>query len=125
MIKASIVLALAGAAVLSASLGGVDLPLYLPISTFALAGLLYASLGIPKFLRIFQVMLGVAHLVLLALILAAVGGLITGDYLAYGPPPSSPLGATAFAAIIYGLSFVPVVRTICRITDIYLESRVD
>ena len=62
MIKASIVLALAGAAVLSASLGGVDLPLYLPISTFALAGLLYASLGIPKFLRIFQVMLGVAHL---------------------------------------------------------------
>ena len=125
MIKASIVLALAGAAVLSASLGGVDLPLYLPISTFALAGLLYASLGIPKFLRIFQVMLGVAHLVLLALILAAVGGLITGDYLAYVPPPSSPLGATAFAAIIYGLSFVPVVRTICRITDIYLESRVD
>ena len=87
--------------------------------------MLYASLGIPEFLRIFQVMLGVAHLVLLALILAAVGGLITGDYLAYVPPPSSPLGATAFAAIIYGLSFVPVVRTICRITDIYLESRVD
>ena len=41
------------------------------------------------------------------------------------PPPSAALGATAFGAIIFGLSYVPVVRTICRITDRYLDSQAD
>lgn len=126
MVKASIALALVGLSVLGASLGGlVGVPFYLPLSTLALAGILYVGRRIPTFLRIFLVMLSVTHLVLVLLILGAAGGLITGDYTGYVPPPSSALGATAFAAIIYGLSYVPVVRTICRITDRYLESQAD
>lgn len=126
MVKASMALALVGLGVLGASLGGlVGVPFYLPLSTLALAGILYVGRRIPTFLRIFLVMLSVTHLVLVLLILGAAGGLITGDYTGYVPPPSSALGATAFAAIIYGLSYVPVVRTICRITDRYLESQAD
>ncbi len=126
MVKASIALALIGVVVLGASLGGVvDVPFYLPLSTLALAGILQAGRRIPTFLRIFLVMLSATHVVLVLLILGAAGGLITGDYTGYVPPPSSALGATAFAAIIYGLSYVPVVRTICRITDRYLESQAD
>jgi vitamin B12/bleomycin/antimicrobial peptide transport system ATP-binding/permease protein len=126
MVKASIALALIGLGVLGASLAGsVGLPLYLPLSTLALAGILLIGRDIPKFLRIFLVMLAATHLVLVGLILGAAAGLITGDYGGYVPPPSSALGATGFAALIYGLSYVTVVRTICRITDRYLESQAD
>lgn len=126
MVKASIALALIGLGVLGASLSGtVGLPFYLPLSTLALAGILLIGRDIPKFLRIFLVMLAVTHVVLVLLILGAVLGLITGDYTGYVPPPSSALGATGFAALIYGLSYVRVVRTICRITDRYLESQAD
>jgi len=126
MVKASVALALVGLGVLAASLsGGAEIPFYLPLSTLALAGILYVSRGIPKFLRIFLTMLSATHLVLVLLILGAVLGLITGDYTGYVPPPSSALGATAFAAIIYGLSHVRVIRTICGITDRYLESQAD
>jgi putative ATP-binding cassette transporter len=124
--KASIALALVGLGVLGASLGGlVELPFYLPLSTLVLAGILHVGRRIPTFLRVFLVMLAAAHLVLVLLVLGAALGAITGDYTGYVPPPSSALGATAFAAIIYGLSYVPVVRTISRITDRYLESQAD
>jgi putative ATP-binding cassette transporter len=126
MIKVTIALALVGLGVLAGSLSGsLQVPFYLPLSTLALAGIVYAGRAIPKFLRIFLVMLSTAHLVLVVLILGAVLGLITGDYTGYVPPPSSALGATAFGAIIYGLSYVSVVRTICRITDRYLDSQAD
>lgn len=126
MVKASIALALIGVVVLGASLGGVvEVPFYLPLSSLVLAGILQVGRHIPTFLRIFLFMLSATHVVLVLLILGAAGGLITGDYTGYVPPASSALGATAFAAIIYGLSYVPVVRTICRITDRYLESQAD
>lgn len=70
-------------------------------------------------------MLGVTHAILVLLILGAVLGAITGDYTGYVPPPSAALGATAFGLLIYGLSYVPVVRTVCRITDRYLDSQAD
>jgi vitamin B12/bleomycin/antimicrobial peptide transport system ATP-binding/permease protein len=123
MVKASIAVALAGLGVLAASLtGALAVPAYLPVSTLVLAGILYAARDIPKFLRIFVLMLSLIHVILAALIAGAAAGLLTGDLAGYVPPPSSPLGATAFAAIIWGLSFTPVVRTVCRITDRYLES---
>jgi putative ATP-binding cassette transporter len=126
MIKASIALALIGLAVLGgSSTGTVEVPFYLPLSTLALAGILMIGRNIPKFLRIFLVMLAATHVVLVLLILGAVLGAITGDYTGYVPPPSAALGATAFGALIYGLSFVRVVRTICRIADRYLDSQAD
>jgi putative ATP-binding cassette transporter len=126
MIKASIALALVGLGVLAGSLSGsLQVPFYMPLSTLVLAGIVYIGRHIPKFLRIFLVMLTVTHLVLVVLVLGTVSGLITGDYTGYVPPPSSALGATAFGAIIYGLSYVPVVRTICRIADRYLDSQAD
>src|SRR5687768_16050256 len=111
MIKASLVLALIGLGGLVASVSGaVAVPFYLPLSTLVLAGVMFIGRDIPKFLRIFLVMLSATHLVLVGLILGARAGLITGDYTGYVPPPSAALGATAFGALIYGLSYVPVVR---------------
>ncbi|SCY87266.1 ABC transporter ATP-binding protein/permease [Microvirga guangxiensis] len=126
MIKASIALALIGLGVLAASLSGaLEVPFYLPLSTLALAGILVIGRDIPKFLRIFLVMLAATHVVLVLLILGAVLGAITGDYTGYVPPPSAALGATAFGALIYGLSHVRVIQTVCRITDRYLDSQAD
>ncbi len=126
MVKASMALALIGLAVLGGSLGGaVAVPVYLPLSTLVLAGILMIGRDIPTFLRIFLIMLSATHVVLVLLVLGAVLSLITGDYTGYVPPPSAALGATAFGALIYGLSFVPVVRTICTITDRYLDSQAD
>jgi putative ATP-binding cassette transporter len=126
MVRASIVLAFVGMSVFWGSLSNaIAVPFYLPVSTLVLAGILYISRDIPKFLRIFLVMLAATHLVLVLLILGAGLDLITGDYRGYVPPPSSAVGATGFAALIYGLSYVPVIRTICRITDRYLESQAD
>jgi vitamin B12/bleomycin/antimicrobial peptide transport system ATP-binding/permease protein len=123
MVKVSIAAALLCLGVLAASLtGALAVPAYLPVSTLVLAGILYAARDIPKFLRIFVLMLALIHVILAALIAGAAVGLLTGDLAGYVPPPSAPLGATAFAAIIWGLSFTPVVRTVCRITDRYLES---
>ncbi len=126
MIKASIAVGLVGLGVLAASLSvALDIPVYLPLSSLALAGVVYVGRGIPKFLRIFLVMLAAIHVLLVALIAGRAAGLITGDYTGYVPPPSSALGAAGFALLMYGLSYVPVIRTICRITDRYLESRAD
>jgi vitamin B12/bleomycin/antimicrobial peptide transport system ATP-binding/permease protein len=126
MIKASIAVGLTGLATLIAGLSGAaTFPFYLPLSSFVLAGVLFVARDIPKFLRIFLAMLALTHVVLIALITGAVIGAITGDYTGYVPPPSAALGATAFAAIIYGLSYVPVVRTIAGITDRYLDSQAD
>src|SRR3954453_20194266 len=126
MIKASTAVGLTGLAVLAASLSdAAAFPFYLPLSSFIMAGLLYIARDIPKFLRIFLGMLAVTHIMLVALIAGAMLGLITGDYTGYVPPPSAALGATAFTAIIYGLSHVPVVRTISRITDRYLDSQAE
>jgi putative ATP-binding cassette transporter len=126
MIKASIAVALVGLGVLAASLSGaLDIPVYLPLSSFVLAGVLYVARAIPTFLRIFLLMLTATHVILVALILGRTAGLITGDYTAYVPPPSSALGAVGFALLMYGLSYVRVIRTICRITDRYLDSQAD
>jgi putative ATP-binding cassette transporter len=126
MIKASIAAGLTGLAVLVASLSGAaTFPYFLPLSSLVLAGVLFIARDVPKFLRVFLGMLALTHIVLVALITGAMVGAITGDYTGYVPPPSAALGATAFAAIIYGLSYVPVVQTICRITDRYLDSKAD
>ncbi|HEY8383142.1 MAG TPA: ABC transporter ATP-binding protein/permease [Microvirga sp.] len=124
MIKASVGVGLFGLALLVASItGAVGLPFYLPVATLLTAAVLVVARGAPKFLRIFICMLSAMHVLFVLLQLGALGGLITGDYRGYVPPPSSALGATAFAIIIYALSYVPVVRTVCRITDRYLDSQ--
>ena len=75
MIKASIALALVGLGVLAGSLsGGLEIPFYLPLSTLALAGIVYAGHQIPKFLRIFLVMLAATHVVLVLLVVGVIAG---------------------------------------------------
>jgi vitamin B12/bleomycin/antimicrobial peptide transport system ATP-binding/permease protein len=115
----------AGLVVLAASAFAADLPAFLPVITFATAAIVFLSRRIPRFLRVLVGMLAAAHILLLAILLAAASGLVPEALAGYVPPVSTPIGASAFAALIYGLSFVPVIRTIMAIADRYFESRAD
>ena len=115
----------AGLVVLAASAFAADLPAFLPVITFATAAIVYLARRIPRFLRVLVGMLAAAHMLLLAILLAAASGLVPEALAGYVPPVSTPIGASAFAALIYGLSFVPVIRTIMAIADRYFESRAD
>jgi putative ATP-binding cassette transporter len=70
-------------------------------------------------------MLAATHIVLLAILLGSAAGLVPAGFESYVPPLSTPIGAGVFAALIYALSFVPVIRTIMAIADRYFESRAD
>jgi vitamin B12/bleomycin/antimicrobial peptide transport system ATP-binding/permease protein len=126
MIKASMGVAAIGLALLALSLAGRgELPVYLPLVTLATAGLVFLSRGIPKFLRVFVATLAAAHVLLLAILVVAWAGLVPKGYESYVPPVSTPIGAFGFAVLIYGASFIPVIRTIMGIADRYYESRAD
>jgi vitamin B12/bleomycin/antimicrobial peptide transport system ATP-binding/permease protein len=126
MIKASMGVAAIGLALLALSLAGRgELPVYLPLVTLATAGLVFLSRGIPKFLRVFVATLAAAHVLLLAILAVAWAGLVPKGYENYVPPVSTPIGAFGFAVLIYGASFIPVIRTIMGIADRYYESRAD
>ena len=104
---------------------GARSPVFLPVITFATAAIVYLARRIPRFLRVLVGMLAAAHMLLLAILLVAASGLVPEALAGYVPPVSTPIGASAFAALIYGLSFVPVIRTIMAIADRYFESRAD
>ncbi|HVL72744.1 MAG TPA: ABC transporter ATP-binding protein/permease [Beijerinckiaceae bacterium] len=102
---------------------GAELPFYMPLSTIGMGAVLYLARHIPRFLRLFVQILAGTHALLLGLAVLEAAGLVPARFVAYIPPASMPVGATAFAFLIYGVSFVPVIATIMGIADRYFESR--
>ncbi len=101
---------------------GVPLPWHMPLSGFAMAGLLVASQRISTFARIFIVMYAVGYLVLGGGVLLALVGVL-GETLAQMLPPAfSATAAVVFAAVVYGVTFLPVIRQITAIADPFFES---
>ena len=123
MIIVSAATAAAGLFLLVVSLSGAELPVFLPAVSLAMAAVVFLARGIPRFLRVLVAMLAVTHIILLGLLVLAAGGLIPAGYEGYVPPMSMPIGAMIFSALIYAVSFVPVIRTIMDIADRYFESR--
>jgi vitamin B12/bleomycin/antimicrobial peptide transport system ATP-binding/permease protein len=122
MIILSAATAAAGLFLLGVSLYGAELPLYLPAVSLAMAAVVYLSRRIPRFLRVLVGTLAATHIILLVLLVLAAGGLIPEGYEGYVPPASMPIGAMVFSALIYAVSFVPVIRTIMEIADRYFEA---
>lgn len=119
----AIVVAVASAAFLALSQGQVNaLPLYVPVSGFILAGLLWLAREISIFLRIFMGMYALGYLLVAGAKTLASFGLVPEALEALVPPAFMATASVSFAALVYGVSFVPVVRTITNLADPYFYS---
>ncbi len=92
---------------------------YVSASGLVLAGIVYLSRAISGYLRIFVTMYAVGYLLLAAGdLMKALGWLpvVVADLM---PPPSAAIAAVAFAIVVFGASFIPVIRTITALADPY------
>lgn len=123
MVALGLVVAAFSAALLVVQATGTALmPWYVPVSGLVLAGILWLSRPIALFLRIFIVMYALGYL-----FLATMSALGTTGWLAKGvqdllPPPFMATAAVVFALIVYGVSFIPVIRTVMGLADPYFHS---
>ena len=101
---------------------GAPVPLYVPLSGFALAGIVYAARAISPYLRIFIVMYAVGFLLLAGAALLGALGALPAAIASLLPPPFAASASAVFAAIVYGASFLPVIRTICAIADPFFDA---
>jgi vitamin B12/bleomycin/antimicrobial peptide transport system ATP-binding/permease protein len=122
MVKASIGTGLVGLALLALHLGRPELSILLPLAVLGLGLALFLSRDMPKYLKVFIAVLAGVEGVLVALSLADAFGVVPEILSAYVPPASMTIGATIFAFVIYGVSRIPVIRTIMRIADRYFTS---
>lgn len=122
MIKASIAAGLIGLALLGLQLSGTGVSVLLPLAVLGLAAALFLARDIAKFLKVFILVLAGVEGILVALSLAQVFDAVPEVLINYVPPASMPVGATIFAFVIYGVSRIPVIRTIMRIADRYFAS---
>ena len=109
-------------ALVAGQVGGAALPLYVPLSGFALAGIVWASRSISAFIRVFVAMYALGYLFLAAMSLLASLGFLGPTLAAMLPPPFSATAAVVFAGLVYAASFLPVIRTITAIADPFFES---
>ena len=122
----TLALAVAGFALLAslvALFGGVGLPLYVALSGFGMAVILHFARRISPFLQDFVAMYAVGYLVLAGGALLGSLGLLPGTLAAMLPPPFSATAAVVFAAVVYGASFLPVIRMITAIADPFFMAR--
>ena len=96
-----------------------QLPIYVSASGLILAGIVYLSRAISPYLRIFIVMYAIGYLVLASLTLSARFGVLPEMVAELLPPAFSASAAVAFAILVYGASFIPVIRTITALADPY------
>jgi putative ATP-binding cassette transporter len=103
--------------------GSTALPIYVPLSGFAMAAILYFAQGISAFLRVFIAMYALGYLFLAGGALLGSLGLLPPMLVGMLPPAFSATAAVVFAALVYGASFIPVIRTITAIADPFFESK--
>jgi putative ATP-binding cassette transporter len=123
MIAFGLVVAVFSLGLLGVQLAGTELmPWYVPVSGFAMAALLYLSRPISLFLRVFVVMYGLGYLFLAGMSAAGSAGLLAKGVQDLLPPPFMATAAVVFALIVYGVSFIPVIRTVMSLADPYFHS---
>ena len=104
------------------SLASEPLPIYVPLSGFALAAIVFAAQRISAFVRVFVATYAAGYVFLSALMLLGSARILPATLTAMLPPPFVATAVVVFAALIYAVSFVPVIRTITAIADPYFES---
>jgi putative ATP-binding cassette transporter len=122
-VLAVIVAAFSLVALAASVVGGAPLPLYVPLSGLALAAIVYFAQRISTFVQVFVATYALGYLLLAAGSLAAALGILPQGLAEMLPPPFSASAAVVFAGLIYGASFLRVIRTITAIADPFFESR--
>ncbi|HEX2136989.1 MAG TPA: SbmA/BacA-like family transporter, partial [Microvirga sp.] len=123
MIKASIIVGVLGLGVLAASLVGGEVPVYLPLSSLALAGILYLARDVSTYLKLLIALVSAVHVVLAAMTTLAIAGVLPAALVGEAPSLAMPVAATVFAGVLLAVSRIPVIRTIMALTDPYFEAR--
>jgi putative ATP-binding cassette transporter len=119
---ALVVAAFSIVALLVTAFAAKSLPLYVSVSGLALAGILYAARGISPYVRVFIIMYAFGYLGMGTLGLLSALGWLPAIVEAMRPPDFSATAAAVFAAIVYGVSFLPVIRRITDMADPYYQS---
>ncbi|KQP55146.1 ABC transporter ATP-binding protein/permease [Methylobacterium sp. Leaf108] len=97
-------------------------PLYVTLSGLAMAGILYASVRLSAFLKIFVAMYGIGYVTLAGAQQLAGLGILPGTIAALLPPAFAATGAVVFAAIVLGISYLEPIRAITLIADPYFAT---
>jgi putative ATP-binding cassette transporter len=105
-----------------ASAAEAGLPVYVGIAGFAMAALIWASDRIPKFLRIFVFMYGLGYVLIGLANALRLSGLLPSSLGPFVPPAFMMVAVAAFAGIVFGVSFLPVIRQIMRLADPYFHA---
>ncbi len=124
MLQLSIVTAaLSLALALHGIFAGAGVPLYVALSGFIMAVIVWLSRPISTFLKVFVVMYALGYMFLSVMTLLGVTGLLTENIQALLPPPFMASATVGFAAVVYAVSFIPVVRTVMGLTDPYFQTK--
>jgi putative ATP-binding cassette transporter len=91
------------------------------VAGLLLAASTFRAPGISAFLRLFIVIFAVEYTIVGAAVLAAENGFWPEAYAALKPPNSMAITFGLFGALIYAVSFIPVVRQITRLADPYFD----
>jgi vitamin B12/bleomycin/antimicrobial peptide transport system ATP-binding/permease protein len=105
--------------------GASKIPLFVPISGLALAFIVYLSMRISTFLRVFVTMYGFGYLFIVVMNLLSEADILPKLLKDLLPPAFMATASATFALIVYAVSHIPVIRTIMKIADPYFESRSD
>lgn len=95
----------------------------LPASLAVTTAVIFYSLRVSLFARVFLVVLSFVHLILAALLTGTAAGIYPQAIAELAPPISMPVGAAVFGVLICAVTYLPVIRTILSIADPYFESR--
>jgi putative ATP-binding cassette transporter len=121
-------IAVAAFALFAVAGGLLATPLDKTIVGTGIAGLLFAaaiwrSQVISAFLKIFIGIFGVEYIALGAVLLALRRGLWPEGLADFVPSTSLPVTLAVFGILVWACSYVPVIRRIMRITDLYFATR--
>ena len=99
------------------------LPLYVSLSGVVMAAICWFSRPISLFLRIFIGMYALGYLLFAGLHFLAGLSVLPAFLVDMLPPPFMPSAVVGFALVVFGVSFLPIIRTITALADPYFHSR--
>src|SRR5215213_5490944 len=107
MIMASIAVAVLGLGTLLASVSGLEVPIVLPLASFALAAVLYLARDVSIYAKLLIGLVAGVHVVLALMSILAVAGEFPQALVGEAPALAMPIAATVFAAVLLTVSRIP------------------
>jgi putative ATP-binding cassette transporter len=119
-------LAVLATAILAAGVGvarGEGMLLGVALAGLLLAGAAWLSARISSFLRVFSGIFAIEYVVFGLAATATAAGLWPETLAEAAPPSSLPITVAVFGIIVWAVSFIPVMRSITNVADLYFDVR--